>query len=117
MEKICKVQRLMFDLIRLASFNDFDGQMVVQNLTEHRDLWLGCIMDGNDLIKLRDISDNLWNADTLYIITTGVDDEKLERMATDLWCANEVIYLNKDEAEHRLGTYPCEYKVLKIWWD
>lgn len=117
MDEICKAQKLMFKLMKLASFNNFDGRMVVKNLETHRELWKSCVMDGNDLIKLRDLSKNDWNTDTLYILTTGVNDELLEHIAKDLWGADKVTYLDKDEASHRLGKFPCEDKVLMIWWD
>ena len=116
MKEICKVQSMMFELMKLASFNSFDGEQVVRDLIDNRDLWQGVVMDREGLIKLRDIQSNDWNVDTLYITTTGVNDVKLEELAED-WSADEVEYLTPDEASHELGQWPAPSKVLRIWWD
>ena len=53
------------------------------SLLRHRDLWLAALLDRpgvanyaepgrlliSGLIKLRDLSDNFWNADTLFVLT------------------------------------------------
>jgi hypothetical protein len=117
MEEINKTQKLMFKIMKRASFNEFDGKQVVADLIEHKDLWTGCMFIRDDLITLRDISDDHWNADTLYILTTGINDEKLERIALEDWGADEVSYLDKKEAEYSLGMFSCPHKVLRIWWD
>ncbi len=72
MKKINKIQKLQFKLIRNSSFNSLDGNQVVDDLLNNRELWDGVIIDrpGSgciDLIKLRDIEDNLWNTDTIYV--------------------------------------------------
>lgn len=69
------IQDLHFELMRRASFNDFDGESVVNTLKEHRDLWKGAIMDRDNLIPLRDIPSNYWNVDTLYL--TPVPEKKM----------------------------------------
>ncbi|HZS88367.1 MAG TPA: hypothetical protein VFE42_12905, partial [Chloroflexota bacterium] len=38
-----------------------------------------------DLIRLRDLPRREWNADTLFIRCSGVDNEHLQRMARDRW--------------------------------
>jgi len=116
MNEINRVQNLMFELMKLASFNSYDGQQVVSDLIDHKDLWRGAILDRDDLIKLRDIENDKWNVDTLFILTTGVNDVKLEELAHE-WCADEIKYLSDEEAKHALGqSYPLG-RVLSIWWD
>ena len=63
---INEVQKLQFELMKIATFNSFDGKEVVKDLEDNQDLWTGAIMKRNDLIPLRDIHDNYWNVDTLY---------------------------------------------------
>lgn len=116
MENISKIQQIQFDLMRLSSFNNFDGNQVVDDLIKHRNLWRGVILDRDDLIKLRDIEDDYWNVDTLYILTSGENDVKLQELAED-WGADETEYLTQQEAQHKLGTSHPRGRVLSIWWD
>lgn len=114
-----KVQELNFELMKLASFNEFDGEAVVKSLTEHSDLWSGAVMGRfgySELIQLRDIPNNSWNVDTLMILSSGEDDQKLEELAKT-WGADEVDWLSVEQTEQQLGSYPAKHKVLRIWWD
>ena len=76
----------------------FDGERVYASLLQHRDLWLAVLLDRpgianyaeptsllmSGLIKLRDLPDDCWNADTLYILTTShTQAEELARIAHD----------------------------------
>src|SRR5438132_13943926 len=84
--KILKAQELMLKLIENATFNSFDGEQVANQLRANKRLWQGVIIDrpsycfeqdGHapahkiDLIKLRDINSDSFNADTLYILATS----------------------------------------------
>jgi hypothetical protein len=76
------IQDIQFQLMEEASFNGFDGKQVVRDLKAHPELWEGVVMDRAGypdrdsagfggcicLIKLRDISENYWNVDTVYIL-------------------------------------------------
>src|SRR5437879_4025000 len=73
------VQEIQLELIRRTQYNAFDGERVVAALTAHRDLWEAVLMDrfgfsnpgrlpSMGLIKLRDLSGNFWNVDTLYVL-------------------------------------------------
>jgi hypothetical protein len=116
MSTLTKVQELQFELMKLASFNSFDGEKVVADLIKHKDLWQGCILDREDLMKLRDISDNCWTADTLYILTTGKNDKKLQKLAKK-WKADAVDCLSGEDASRKLGTSDLQGQVLRVWWD
>ena len=74
------VQESQLELVRRRWFNQFDGPKIVANLRRHRDLWRAVIMDSRDLIKLRDLPGNYWNADTLHILCndTGKGQRLLE---------------------------------------
>jgi len=77
------VQQIQLELIRRTRFNAFNGKQVVAALRAHPDLWEAVLMDRNSfsnpgrlpsmgLIKWRDLSGNLWNVDTLYVLTPDV---------------------------------------------
>lgn len=114
------VQGLEFELIKKASFNEFDGVVVVEDLKKHKDLWRGVVMDrgsygcyedGMNLIKLRDIEDDCWNVDTLYILAVDTKTEELKKLA-EKWEADEVSYMKEPYLGG--GKYT---KVLRVWWD
>lgn len=120
-EQINKIQMLQFELIKESSFNSFDGKQVVNDLLKNRDLWRGVIMDREgyhsiDLIKLRDIEDEVWNVDTIFILCSGKDDNKLLEL-TKSWEADEVSFMDEAEASNCLGTSHPNGKILKVWWD
>src|SRR3954453_17755676 len=77
------VQDIQLELLRRTSFNALDGERVCASLLKHRDLWRAALLDRpgvanyaepglllmGGLIKLRDLADSIWNADTLFILT------------------------------------------------
>jgi len=115
-------QQQAFDMMRTASFNSFDGDLVVNDLEAHRDLWVGAVMDRlNSLIKLRDIRDGSWNIDTLWIIPAFGKEHELYELASQ-WNADELDWIGGDEACHLLGSYSQAGRenrrsILRIWWD
>jgi hypothetical protein len=77
------IQDIQLELLRRTSFNALDGEKVYNSLQKHRHLWIAALLDRHGvpdytkpnlllisgLIKLRDLPDNIWNADTLFILT------------------------------------------------
>ena len=75
-------QDIQLELLRRSCWNALDGERVYASLMEHRALWLAALLDRPGvanyarpglllmcgMIKLRDLPDNFWNADTLYIL-------------------------------------------------
>lgn len=126
-------QELQFELMKLASFNEFDGEQVVKDLQANPVLWKGALMDRAgfkrtddryesviSLIKLRDLPD-YWNVDTLFIIPSPGHEDELEVLAKT-WRADEVGWIGGEEACSKLGSYSPqkraqEKSILKIWWD
>lgn len=131
---IKEIQAIHLELIRRASFNSFDGQQVVNDLINHKGLWKSCMMirdmgirirhhipphveyEGSDLIPLRDMSENYWNVDTLYILPNEGKEKELKELAKT-WNADQTEILTDEEASSRLGQHPAGTKVMSVWWD
>lgn len=125
------VQDIQLELIRRHRFNMFDGQKVYNFLMAHRHLWLGAVMDRfgymtkDDtgiiwgLIKLRDLPGNIWNVDTLMVMTPSAETAReLARLIdeADLGGEEAVVHSN-DKACAALGSYPCNRGLVSVWWD
>ena len=120
-----KVQDLNLELIKLASFNEFDGVQVVKDLIEHKDLWRGAVMGRyggySELIPLRDIQKGCWNIDTLMITPVKGREDELEVLAGG-WQADEIDWIGAERACDMLGSSSPELRadnkqILRIWWD
>jgi hypothetical protein len=130
-----QIQKLQFELMKLATFNGYDGERVVKSLEKHEDLWRGVVMDRADycfhgkfgqnddgekidLIKLRDIQSDCWNVDTVFVLPeTGKEDE-LYKLAKR-WGADEVDWIGGQHAGSLLGATALsnEKQILRVWWD
>src|SRR4051794_12587445 len=91
------VQEIQLELIRRTRFNALDGERVYASLLKHRSLWRAVLLDRQGvanyatpshlltagLIKLRDLPDNLWNADTLFILTPSREAAERLKMVID----------------------------------
>jgi hypothetical protein len=107
--------------MRRSSFNEFDRPRVVRDLRAHRRLWCGVVMDrlgSGQLIKLRDIDQDIWNVDTVYILSSRVDDAALTRLARR-WHADDVSWLSHADTSDLLGESDPQHRrrVLLVWWD
>jgi hypothetical protein len=127
------VQDIQLELLRRTSFNALDGEKVCASLLRHRHLWLAALLDRpgvpnytepgflltSGLIKPRDLSDNLWNADTLFILTrTRAQAQELMRIIQDEdWGGEVQVYERQGEIDRALGTGRQEYGLLSVWWD
>jgi hypothetical protein len=124
------VQEIQLELIRRSSFNAFDGEKVVATLLAHRELWQAVIMDRigfsrsgglavSELIKLRDLDANLWNADTLYILTHDREhaDQLVQIAARDRWSGEVYTHDDPNEVEMALGSTKEGQVVVRVWWD
>jgi hypothetical protein len=124
------IQDIQLELIRRSSFNAFDGERVVASLLAHRHLWEAVLMDrlgfsragrlpADGLIKLRDLPDNLWNVDTLYVLTA--DEAAARTLATvceaEHWGGMALVYANRQHIDDALGTGRTQQAVLSVWWD
>jgi hypothetical protein len=115
---VTKIQAIQLDLLRRSSFNNLNGPQVVRDLLSHRDLWCAALIDrlgGDALIKLRDLDENYWNVDTLYVLSSRADDPALARLA-GRWHADARTWVGGAAASQLLGTSGSA-RVLEIWWD
>lgn len=117
-----EIQEIQLKLIRLSSFNSFDGNKVADSLIANKYLWEGAIITRlNDLICLRDIKDDCWNVDTLYILPEKGFEEELKDLAGN-WDADEINWIGGEEASRLLGEWSSDLEnnsriILSVWWD
>jgi hypothetical protein len=125
-------QDIQFELIRRSAFNEFDGGQVCELLLRHRTLWRAVLLDRpgfpnftrpgrllmGGLIKLRDLEDNIWNADTLFIYTpTPAAARELAAVFKEVPGAMPAVHEDQEETNAALGTGREEHGVLTVWWD
>ncbi len=123
-------QEIQLELIRRRHFNAFDGQRVVDCLLQHRDLWDAVMMDrvaishpGTlptlGLMKLRDLSEDSWNVDTLYILTSSNEDARQLAEIFNLrqWGGMVDVHTRWEEVDNALGGAKSGQAVVSIWWD
>jgi hypothetical protein len=125
------VQEIQLELIRRRRFNEFDGKKIVGSLRRHRKLWEAVVFDahgisdegsgvgGLNLIKLRDLSSNYWNVDTLFILCREIGDARqlTEIAEAEDWKADSMhIHQNSNDLSLALGTSDPGI-VVEFWWD
>ncbi|MBW3540785.1 MAG: hypothetical protein KY476_10980 [Planctomycetes bacterium] len=125
-------QEIQLELLRRTSFNMLSGERVARDLMAHRDLWQSVILDRMPiwsvnyaelslgwLVKLRDLALNIWNADTLILLTDS--EQKLHRLKeiADGWNGEVHLYDESKRAEldRCLGTGRDSSVLLTVWWD
>lgn len=69
-----------------------------------------------DLIKLRDISDDRWNVDTLFLLPQDGKADELMQLA-ETWGADEIDWIEGREADNLLGVGGYNRRILRVWWD
>jgi len=127
-----KYQEAVFNLMKLSSFNDFDGEAVVKSLIENEKIWKGAIWGRFtylQLIPLRDIAEGHYNADTLMISVREKYIKDFIKLARS-WKADEIGYnhngkkfgplnsLLSSEMYNALGASPEPYLAyFRVWWD
>ncbi len=126
------VQEIQLELIRRTQFNSFRGEQIYESLIRHRELWFAVLLarPGSvtrpknvllppcSLITLRDLPQNVWNADQLFVLTETVEQAKrIAKIAKDEeWCG-EVEFHNEEEIDYALGIGRMEFGLVSFWWD
>ncbi len=127
------VQDIQLELIRRTRFNAFDGPRILASLLAHRDLWEAVLLDrfglsGRDrpgglpaisLIKLRDLSDNIWNADKLFILTpdTASAHRLVEVIEAEDWGGEKPQVFEGEDVDRALGGGEEGQAIVTVWWD
>ena len=115
-----RLQGLNFELIKLSSYNRFDGEQVVADLMAHRSLWLAAVMtDGADSsLMIRDIDRGYWNVSTLFLKTSTRYLSDLMQIIRD-WHADDISVLDENEADQMLFHYglTTDQRIVRLWWD
>jgi hypothetical protein len=127
------IQEIQLGLLRRTSLNAPDGERVYASLMKHRDLWLATLLDRpgvpnyagpgllmvSGLIKLRDLRDDLWNADTLFILTPTrqAADQMARIVEEEDWGGAVQVYKDQSEIARALGIGRPEFGLLSVWWD
>ena len=119
------VQEIHLELIRRSQHNLFDGEDVLEDLLEKRDLWQAVLFDApgldggrsSRLIKLRDMSADVYNVDTLYILAAS--EAAAQRLAAfgESWFADWVEVYDEDTTCHVLGSSREQGRLVAMWWD
>lgn len=126
-------QDIQLELLRRTRFNALDGERVYGSLRRHRRLWRAVLLDRpgvpnyadpahllvGGLIKLRDLADNIWNADTLFVLTPSARDaEQLAQViAAEDWGGEVRVCGDQKENDYALGTGRQEYGLVTVWWN
>ena len=125
------VQEIQLELLRRTRFNALDGERVHASLLRHRDLWSAALLDRTGIPttepgaladfrpdQVVDLPDNLWNADTLFILTpTRRAAKQLAAIAEEEWGGEVQVYEDQAEIDRALGTGRQEFGLLSVWWD
>jgi hypothetical protein len=117
--KISKAQKFQLDLIARTNFNLFNGKKIVELLKENRKIWRSVLLP-LDSISLRDLEDNWWHADTLFIYAEEGWQFSLEELVTEQFQADEIHWIGGSSAMDMLGTTEVNGKsqlILSVWWD
>lgn len=123
------VQRLYFELLRRVRYNLLDGERIVRDLLEWRDLWYSVTaarlpfpIEQNclpiDLSLLRTTRWNDWPADTVYIWTNDEHVTQLKELIEERWQASEIAVLLPNDVELiNANLFEEDNRVLFVWWD
>ncbi len=105
-------QEIQFELLRnCPKFKD-NSEIIIKSLIENQAHWDSMIVDNEMMVKLRDIGDNIWNADTIYILT---HDKSAMEPIVESW------YPSAWEWVSDVNDYLCgidvDAHVIKIWFN
>ena len=127
------VQEIELELLRRSVVGEYKvAAEFINILLENRRLWRGLIVDRlgvNEgghwlqpmaMIKLRDIEQNFWNADTVYVLCSGsaAADELLAKLSMEKFGCMPVKDDDPEIVQSALGGGRDEGAViLRFWWD
>ena len=134
-DSINDIQRLHLELFRHVRYNLLDGERVVRDLLDWRDLWYSVLparfpyffgkQDDKqyhpytELSMLRCTRWESWPADTLYIWTNDEALPQLRQRIEERWEPSEIVVISPETDEEMHFTHlDSEHdRVLFVWWD
>lgn len=119
--KISKAQKFQLEVIARTNFNFCDGRRIAELLKENRKMWCAALMPLN-LISLRDMEEDCWHADTLYIYAEDGYQHSMEELVREQFNADEVHWIGSSSAVDIMGASGEGFEeksqvVLSVWWD
>ena len=105
-------QMIVFDLIKRASFNGFDGEHTVNYLIKNKNKWIGVMPEIEDY-ALRDIDDDIVHIDTLLVKCESIEVAKefLPLLKRNL--SPDEIDLIEDTQDYNGKSK----RIIRMWWD
>lgn len=110
--EINTTQMLVFDLIKRASFNGFDGEHTVNYLIKNKDKWIGVMPEVEDY-ALRDIDNDSFHIDTLLIKCKDEESAKEFLKLLKKNCSPEEISVEQDTQDYQKKAK----RIIRMWWD
>lgn len=105
------MQDLQLEIIRRTSFNGFNGDKIHTDLLKYRHLWKSVLLSEQDdgMCRLRDLCDDYWNADTLFIRVGSMDDAiELKDIGQREWYTDDIV-IEGNTVKIKFFNY--------LWWD
>ena len=119
---LSEIQDLQLKVIGYTDQNNLDGKKLEKVLRQNHHLWRAVIMPSNQLYPLRDMENDEWSADTLYILAREGKESELERLANEHFEADEINWIGNNRALELLGYWKKDIAdnpkfILSVWWD
>ena len=122
------VQEIQLELIRRTRPGEIHGDRIVRDLAAHFELWEAAMMDrfcfsnpgklpSIGLIKLRDLPENFWNADSLYILTPDIASAHALATIVEEWSGMVLVHDDLEDVQSALGGTGRDQAVVSVWWD
>jgi len=116
MKNISEIQRIEGQIVRLSSFNNFDGNAVVDYLYKQdyvQSFAMRTESERDAVLSIRDLKDDREILSTLYIkIDPTASFEEINYIYSDL----ENVF-DADEVDITDESPRAEGVVIRVWWD
>lgn len=125
------VQEIQLEMFRRSVASNFDVDGFIAVLLDNRELWRGAISDRlgvnegghwlqpSSLIKLRDIDQNTWNADALYVLCPdrAAGDALIAKLPMERFACMATVDADARVVDRALGGEEDGVVIVRFWWD
>lgn len=111
-KEVNTTQMMVFDLIKRASFNGFDGEHTVNYLIKNKDKWIGVMPVVKDY-ALRDIVGDSFHIDTLQVKCKDTETAQEFIKLLKKNCSPDEIGLEEDTQDYNGKSK----RIIRLWWD